>query len=131
MTGRERLIYHQIHPLKLGTDWCSACVSFYLLWRHRPVAALLVQFVPAILVSTVLLRWADLEPQRRSGFGRYVERSMTPWTQALRLAGNGVMSVGAWYCRPDLMMVGLLTIAFGWLYAAPGALARFRGVSSG
>jgi hypothetical protein len=79
-----------------------------------------VQFVPSIVVSTVLLCWADLEPQRRSGFGRYVGRSMTPWSQALRLAGNGVMSVGAWYRRPDLMVVGLLTIAFGWCYAALG-----------
>lgn len=43
---------------------------------------------------------------------------MTPAMQAIRLAGNGVMTVGAWYRRPDLLLLGLLTILFGWLRGA-------------
>jgi hypothetical protein len=115
MTGREPLLYHQIHPLKLITDWGAGSLSFYLLWQHRLGPALLVQLVPPIVVSGVLLRWADLEPQRRSAFGRYIGRSMTPSMQALRLVGNGVMSLGAWYHRPWLLALGLLMILFGWL----------------
>lgn len=115
MTSQEKILYHQIHPLKLFTDWSTAAISFYLLWRHRLRAALLVQLVPAIVVSGMLVRWADLEPQQRSAFGRYVARYMTPTMQAVRLAGNGVMTLGAWYRRPGVLVLGLLIILFGWL----------------
>jgi len=33
MTLRERILYHQIHPLKLGTDILAAVVSLPLLCR--------------------------------------------------------------------------------------------------
>lgn len=35
MDGRERRLYHQIHPLKLGIDWGTGAVSLYLLWQRR------------------------------------------------------------------------------------------------
>jgi hypothetical protein len=74
-----------------------------------------VQFLPAILVSGALIRWADLEPQRRSAFGRYVARSTTPSMQAVRMGGNIVMTVGAWRRRPRLLAIGLLVVLVGWL----------------
>jgi hypothetical protein len=40
---------------------------------------------------------------------------MTPSMQGLRFAGNVVMSLGAWYRRPGLLLTGLLMILFGWL----------------
>ena len=70
-------------------------------------------FGPVVVVSTVLIRWADLEPQKHSGFGRYVLQYMTRPMQAVRFAGNLVMTVGAWYRRADLLLVGLLVILFG------------------
>ncbi len=114
MTGQERVLYHQIHPLKLGADWSTGALSFYLLWRHRLRAALLVQFVPAIIVSGAMVRWADLESQKQSALGRYVARYMSPTMQMVRFAGNVVMSIGAWYRRPALLLLGLLIILFGW-----------------
>jgi len=124
MTMREKVLYHQIHPLKLLTDWSTGFISFYLLWRHRPRAALLVQVIPAIVVSSALIRWADLEPRKRSAFGQYVKESMPPSMQGVRLAGNVVMSLGAWYRRPDVLSVGLLIILSGWLR---GLLVPARG----
>jgi len=117
MTGRERVLYHQIHPLKLATDLSAGFLSYYLLWRRRLGlgAALLVQLLPAMLVSGALIRWADLEPQRRSTFGRYIARSMTPSMQATRMAGNIVITVGAWRRRPRLLVIGHLLVLFGWL----------------
>ena len=115
MTFQEKALYHQIHPLKLGTDWSTGLLSFYLLWRRRPRAAFVVQFIPAILVSSALMAWADLAPQQRSPFGRYVRRYMTPTMQAVRFAGNLVMALGAWYRRPALLVGGLAIILFGWL----------------
>jgi hypothetical protein len=114
MTGSEKLLYHQIHPLKLLADWGGAAISYYLLWHHHLRAALMVQVAPAIVASAVLVRWANLEPQRQSALGRYVAHEMTPSMQALRLLGNGVMTFGAWRRRPDLLMVGLLLVLFGW-----------------
>ncbi len=115
MTIQEKALYHQIHPLKLATDWGTGAIAFYLLWRRRLWPALLVMFVPATVVSGALIRWADLEPYRRSAFGRYVARSMTPAMQGVRFAGNGIMMLGAWYRRPAWLVGGLLVILFGWL----------------
>jgi hypothetical protein len=115
MTGKEKVLYHQIHPLKLATDGSMALVSLPLLWRHRLRAALLAQSVPPVLMSAALLRWADLEPQRQSPLGRYLARYMSPRMQALRFAGNAVMALGAWRRRPYLCIAGLLLILFGWL----------------
>jgi hypothetical protein len=115
MTIQQKVLYHQIHPLKLLTDGSAAVLSCYLLWRHRLRPALLVQFIPPIVASGALLRWADLEPQKRSAVGRYVGRHMTPQMQAVRFAGNLVLSWGAWARRPPAMLLGLLIVLFGWL----------------
>lgn len=115
MTGQEKALYHQIHPLKLLTDWSTGAASFYLLWHHQLRAALIVMFAPAAIMSALLIHWADLEPQKHSRFGRYVTRYMTRPMQAVRFAGNLVMMVGAWYRRADLLLAGLLAILFGWL----------------
>ena len=128
MTGQEKILYHQIHPLKLFTDWSTGLISFYLLWRRRPRAALVTQFVPAILVSSALIRWGNLAPQQHSAAGRYVAKHMTPAMQTLRLIGNVIMSVGAWRRRPELMFLGLLTILFGWLR---GSLVNDEGQQRG
>ena len=117
MTPREKVLYHQIHPLKLGTDISVGYLSYLLLWRQRVGVgtALLLQFLPAMLVSGTLIRWADLEPQRRSALGRYVTVSMTPSMQAVRMAGNLVLTLGARRRRLDLLVLGHLLVLFGWL----------------
>ncbi|HUZ00995.1 MAG TPA: hypothetical protein VMU89_11635 [Thermomicrobiaceae bacterium] len=114
MDRRERLLYHQIHPLKLAIDCSSGTLSYCLLWQHRLRPALAVQMLPAPLVSLALVRWADLKPYRESRFGRYVGRHMTPGMQAVRLIGNIVISVAAWYRRPWLLVAGVLVVLFGW-----------------
>ena len=100
MTREEKVLYHQIHPLKLLTDWTAGFAALPLLLRHRLRAALLVTFVPSILSSSLTIRYVDLEPYKRSAFGRYVERNMTREIQGIRLAGYFIMSLGAWYRRP-------------------------------
>jgi hypothetical protein len=85
-----------------------------LLRRHRLRAALLVMFTPAILVSVLLIRYADLEPYKRSAFGRYIERYMTKEMQGVRAAGYLIMALGAWYQRPRLIPFGVLVVLFGW-----------------
>ena len=97
MTREEKILYHQIHPLKLLTDCTVGFAALPLLWQRRLRAALLVMFAPAILVSVLLIRYADLKPYKRSAFGRYVKRYMTKEMQGMRFAGYLIMALGAWY----------------------------------
>jgi hypothetical protein len=114
VTREEKILYHQIHPLKLLTDCTAGFAALPLLWRRRLRAALLVTLVPPILSSILIIRYVDLEPYKRSAFGRYVERYMTREMQGVRLAGYLIMSLGAWYRRPWSVPLGLLVVLFGW-----------------
>jgi hypothetical protein len=112
----ERVLYHQIHPLKLLTDVGAAIVATDLLWAHRPALALILGFVPSVVVSAALLRWADLEPYRRSPFGRYIRRFMTHRVELARLAGLVPLWGGAWLRRPAIIVAGAVWILGCWLW---------------
>ena len=112
----DRVLYHQIHPLKLLTDWSTAFVAAALLWAHRLTAALLIGFVPSIIVTAALLRWSDLERYRASRFGRYVRGFMTRRVEVARLAGLLLLWLGAWSRRPLAMIAGVVWIIGCWMW---------------
>jgi len=116
MNRRERLLYHQIHPGKLLADVATAAVAAALLWLHHPLPALVVGFVPSVIVSVVLVRWGDLEPYRNSRFGGYVRRFMTRGVELARLAGLIPLWGGAWARRPVIMVAGAAWILGCWLW---------------
>ncbi len=93
----EKVLYHQIHPVKLAADITGSVISTYLMWHRRFGPAMLGAWVPAILGSAVVLRFADLERLKQSSFGHYIRQFMTRRTEAWRFAGQVVMWVGAWY----------------------------------
>ncbi len=115
MDLRERILYHQIHPLKLSADVVSGMAALFLLWSHDLTLGLLVAFLPPIAASGLVLRYADLERHRRSSFGRYMQRYMTGSTQGVRLVGNAVMMVGAWYHMAWALVLGLVLVLLAWL----------------
>ena len=114
MDDREKILYHQIHPIKLMTDGMAEVVSLPLFWKHRLRTALVVHFVPPVAASFAVMRWADLEPYRRSAFGRYIARSMTPQMQGLRFLGDLIMAAGAWRRRPLVILAGGGLVLYGW-----------------
>lgn len=116
MDLRERVLYHQIHPLKLLTDVGTALVAAVLFWHHALGAALVVGFVPSIAVSYALIRWANLEPFRNSVFGRYVRRFMTRRVEGARFAGLLPLWGGAWIHRLGIVGLGALWIVGCWLW---------------
>jgi hypothetical protein len=61
MTPKEKILYHQIHPLKLLTDWSTGLLALYFFWRHDFVAAVMTALIPAIVVSSLLIKFANLE----------------------------------------------------------------------
>lgn len=46
MTLQEKILYHQIHPIKLLTDWAAGFVLLYFFWERQLLAGLLVALVP-------------------------------------------------------------------------------------
>lgn len=120
MERNERLLYHQIHPLKLVTDVGTANLAAAFFWHHQLRAAFLFGLVPSIAMSALLLRWADLEPYRRSAFGRYVHGFMTRRVELARLAGLLPLWGGAWLRRPATIAAGGVWILGCWLLGLRG-----------
>jgi hypothetical protein len=105
-----------VHPLKLATDIGVTPPSLFLLWSHELLAGLIVAFVPAMVVSAVLLRTTDLTSYRDRPIGAYLRRFMTPLVQVLRLVGFVVCAIGAWVREPAIIVAGLALVAACWSY---------------
>ena len=127
---RERVLYHQIHPLKLAVDVSGSLASTILLWKHSLLVGIVVTLLPSIAVSAAMLRWTDLRRQRTSAFGRYVAFHMTRVAEAVRFGGQIVVWVGAWAHSGPAVAGGIATIVFGWTYSLPRWLSRGAGAGS-
>ena len=64
----------------------------------------------------------DLEPYKNSRLGTYLVRYMRPGAQAVRLAGDLIMVVAAWFRAPGGIAVGFLIVLAAWSYG----LTSFR-----
>ena len=115
MNFADKVLYHQIHPLKLGTDILASLVSLYFFWQHKLFIGLILHLVPPIIASLAVIYAFDLEPQRQSDLGQYVKRTMTHGIEAIRLIGDIVMVLGAWFHSVPLIGVGLAIVVAGWL----------------
>lgn len=113
---RERVLYHQIHPLKLIVDWTTALGAAALFWQHRAAYAFALGFIPSIIASAALISWADLARYRDSAFGRYVRHFMTRRVEAARFLGLIPLWGGAWRHAPLAMLAGVAWIVGCWLW---------------
>ena len=112
---QEKKLYHQIHPLKLAVDIGVTPVALYLCWLHRLLPAALVAFVPPVVVSLAMIKWTpDLEKLKRSGFGRYIKRYMTPLIEVIRLLTLVPMAYGAWNHDLRFIALGFAILAIAW-----------------
>ncbi len=116
MSLRERLLYHQVHPLKLAVDPMCGILALFLLWRGRGRLGLAILTVPTAGVSALLVSGADLRGTRDSRRGAYMRRYQTPPIQFLRFAAVGVALWGAWRRRAVTLSAGLSAAAVCWLY---------------
>ena len=121
MRLREKALYHQIHPLKLGADILSESVSLYFFWQHALLLGLATHFAPPIIASALLLAFGRFDRQKSSKLGRYISRHMTRSVEAARLAGDIVMILGAWYRAPLVIAAGLFVVAIAWLSGLAGS----------
>jgi len=72
MNFADKVLYHQIHPLKLGTDILASLVSLYFFWQHRLLLGLFLHLAPPIIASLIVMYAVDLERQKQSTFGQYM-----------------------------------------------------------
>lgn len=115
MKLQEKTLYPQIHPLKLFTDLSEGIAALPPLWQNNLLTALLIMFVPPILVSFILIRFVNLEKYKQSSFGKYVHQYMTHSVEMIRFAGYVLMAAGAWYHYAWLIPIGFLVVVLAWL----------------
>ncbi len=120
MTLEEKLLYHQIHPLKLAADIGCEPVSLYFFWKHNLLLGFATHFIPPIVASVLLIRYANLEGRKNSTFGAYIQQHMTKTVEAARFGGDIVMVFGAWFRRGLWIAAGLAAIILGWFSGFAG-----------
>ncbi|HME50320.1 hypothetical protein [Mycobacterium sp.] len=113
MPTSDDLLLHQVHAAKLAADIAASVVSLTMIWRGRRGAGLVVHFLIPVAASAALLR-TDTSRLRLSRRGRYVLKHMPPAAQAVRLAGDAVMTAGAWRRSGLLVAAGGLVVIGGW-----------------
>lgn len=106
--------YHQIHPFKLWADVIATIVSLILFWQHQLYLGLIFHFAPPIIASFTVIQFANLEKIKESSFGKYVGVYMNRWMEFLRLFGDLLMVLGAWYQSYIIILIGLLIILTAW-----------------
>lgn len=115
MTRQEKLLYQQIHPLKLLTDFGSSFASSWLLWEARWWEAAIVGLVPSIAVTAWIARFVELERYRRSWFGAYVAGHMPSKIVAQRIAGQLLVWAAAATHVVWVIPFGYFVIVLAWL----------------
>ena len=123
---KQDLVLHQVHSAKLAADVGASVVSLTLIWKGRRTEGLFVHFLVPIVASAALLR-TDMTPLRSTRRGRYVLAHMPASAQAVRLAGDAVMTLGAYRRNAPLIGVGTLIVIAGWSHGLlPQSLTRTR-----
>jgi hypothetical protein len=110
LAAKERELYQQIHPAKLGTDIGSFLVSTYVICVHQLGLGVLAGFIPTIVASLVVVKFSSLERQASSPFGRYIKKCMSRAMEATSFAGLFVSWAGAWYHSPTFIALGILIV---------------------
>ncbi len=115
MTSKEKMLYHQIHPLKLFVDISTSLLTTYFAWQHNVVWFLMLFLIPSVIITILLIKYADIERLKNSDFGRYIGIYITRTIEAVRFGGQIIMWIAAWFHLPILIAVGVLVIIGGWL----------------
>jgi hypothetical protein len=117
MRFADGAVIHQVHPAKIGADVAASAISNVLLWHDRPRTAMAVRVMLPVAGSAAVLGLADLDGLSRTRRGRYVLAHMPPSAQAVRMAGDAVMGLGAYRRSAPMLLAGAVMIGIGWAHA--------------
>ena len=124
LTRDQRILVHQVHPAKLAVDISAAVVSNILLWKHRLPAGLAARYLPPVVGSALVLKFADVDRLAGTSAGRYVLEHMPPVMVAVRLAGDTLMAVRAWRRQPEYVVLATLLVILGWSHGVIESIVR-------
>jgi hypothetical protein len=110
----DRVLLHQVHPVKLAADISASLISNVLLWNHAAIAGIAIRLALPLAGSAITLRYGDVERLRSTPAGRYVLEHMPSSATAVRLAGDVLMALGCWFRRPAVIVIGAAVIGAGW-----------------
>lgn len=116
MTLQEKNLYQQIHPVRLATDWLTGIAACYLFWQNDIWFGVAVSFVPSLIVSLLVIRFADLEKIRNSSFGEYFKRTYSKRVDLVRFAGFVIAAGASWWHNIPGIAAGLVIILGTWMY---------------
>ena len=112
----EKNLYQQIHPARLIADWATGLYACYLLWQQELVTAMIVAFIPSLIISLIIVRFGDLEKIKNSPFGRYYKRTYNKSIDIIRFGGFVIMAGGSWGQSYQAVGAGLSIIIGTWTY---------------
>ena len=112
----EKNLYQQIHPARLIADWSTGLYACYLLWHQELIPAMIVAFIPSLIISLIIVRFVDLEKTKNSAFGRYYKRTYTKTVDLIRFGGFVIMAGGSWGQSLPTLGIGLAVIIGTWTY---------------
>ena len=121
MTLQEKILYHQIHPLKLVTDIFTSVLSTYLLWIQNELGFWITFLIPSLVATLLVIRFANLERLKASRSGRYIRRFMTKKIEILRLAGQIIVWFSAWHHFLFGVLGGVAVISMAWVSGVLGS----------
>ena len=116
MTLQEKNLYQQIHPVRLATDWSTGIGACYLFWIHEIWYGVALSFLPSLIVSLLVFRFADLGKIKNSKFGAYFQRTYNKTVDLIRFVGFIILAAGSWWHIVTAMALGFLIIAGTWTY---------------
>lgn len=99
---------------KPATDIGAALAALPLLWRHDPVRGFATALVPAVVVSALMFRFANLRPTVGGPIGASLRRYRRPRIQAVRLVGGVGVLTGAWIREPLVIAMSVAAIPGAW-----------------
>lgn len=97
-------------------DWSSGITACYFFWEKEIVAGALIAFLPSLIVSLIVVRFANLEKLKNSSFGRYYQRNYSKTVDLIRFVGFITMATGSWYHAVPFIATGFLVIISTWMY---------------
>jgi len=100
----------------LLVDWSTGLYACYLLWQQELVPAIVVAFIPSLIISLIVVRFVNLERIKNSSFGRYYKRTYNKTIDLTRFGAFVIMAIGSWSQSLIIAGIGLAIILGTWTY---------------
>lgn len=116
MTLQEKNLYQQIHPVRLAADWLTGIGACWCFWQDEIWYGVALSVVPSLIVSLLVIRFADLDKIRQSKFGEYFKRTYNKKVDLIRFAGFVIAAGASWWQNIPGVAAGVAVILGTWTY---------------